>query len=286
MSPPQLNIFTENALPIFIMLEIFQYDFMIRAFIAGLCIGAIAPLIGLFLVVRRYSLLADTLAHVSLFGVAGAIFFAIPPIIGALISSIVAALGIEWLRKSKKVEGESILALFLSGSLAGALIILGLAGGLNANIFAYLFGSITTVSRVDLYIIGACAIAVIAVIFLLFKQFFLLSYDQDLATINGLPVKMLNAVLMILAAITIAISMRIVGVLLIGALMVIPVLSAIQFGVGFSRTLLLGVVLSLFSVISGLFLSFYLNVPSGAAIVLIALLLFALSLAANKLHIV
>ncbi len=266
------------------MLEIFQYDFMIRAFIAGLCIGVIAPLIGLFLVVRRYSLLADTLAHVSLFGVASAIFFAIPPIIGALASAILASLGIEWLRESKKIEGESILALFLSGSLAGALIILALAGGLNANIFAYLFGSITTVSRADLFIIGVCAIAVVSVIFLLFKQFFLLSYDQDLATINGLPVKILNATLMILAAITIAVSMRIVGVLLIGALMVIPVLSAIQFGLGFSKTLLLGVLVSLCAVVSGLFISFYLNLPSGGAIVLVALALFALSLTGKKLR--
>jgi zinc transport system permease protein len=260
------------------MLEIFQYDFMVRAFIAGLIIGVLAPIVGIFLVVKRYSLLADTLSHVSLVGVAAGVLFNFNPIVGALIASTLAAFGMEKLREKRQLFGESVLALFLSGSLAVALILLGLSHGLNVNIFSYLFGSITTVSATDLYIIGGFGAAVIITTFILFKKFFLISFDEELAKANGLAVSALNVGLMVLAAIAVALSMRVVGVLLIGALMVIPVLAAIQLGKSFSKTLILAVLISLVSVIIGLGASFYLNLPSGAAIVACALIFFGLSL--------
>jgi len=264
------------------MLSIFQYDFMVRAFIAGIIIALLAPLIGVFLVVRRYSLLADTLSHVSLVGVATGVLFKFNPILGAVVVSTVAALGMEKLRESRKMFGESILALFLSGSLAVALVLLGLAHGLNVNIFSYLFGSITTVSKNDLYIIGALGLVVGVVIVLLFKKFFLVSYDEELAKANGLPVSFLNATLMVLAAVTVSLSMRIVGVLLIGALMVIPVLTAVQLGTSFFKTALYAIVVSVFSVMVGLIASFYLNLPSGGTVVVVALMVFALSLLLSK----
>ncbi len=260
------------------MLEIFQYDFMIRAFAAGLIIGVLAPIVGIFLVVKRYSLLADTLSHVSLVGVAAGVLLNFNPIFGALIVSIVAAFGMERLREKRQLFGESVLALFLSGSLAIALILLGLSHGLNVNIFSYLFGSITTVSAGDLFMIGSFGALVIFAAFILFKKFFLVSFDEELAKANGLPVSALNISLMVLAAIAVALSMRVVGVLLIGALMVIPVLTAVQLGKSFTKTLSLALAASLISVIAGLFLSFYLNLPSGAAVVACALILFGLSL--------
>lgn len=251
---------------------------MIRAFMAGLIIGVLAPIVGIFLVVKRYSLLADTLSHVSLVGVAAGVLFNFNPIFGALIASTIAAFGMEKLREKRQLFGESVLALFLSGSLAIALILLGLSHGLNVNIFSYLFGSITTVSLGDLFIIGGFGAVVIIATLILFKKFFLVSFDEDLAKANGLPVSILNVSLMVLAAIAVALSMRVVGVLLIGALMVIPVLAAIQLGKSFSKTVVYAVSFSLVSVIVGLFSSFYLNLPSGAAIVVCALILFGLSL--------
>lgn len=264
------------------MLEIFQYDFMIRAFVAGLVIAVLAPAIGVFLVVRRYSLLADTLSHVSLVGVATGVLFNFNPVIGALIVSTLAAFGMERLRETRKMFGESILALFLSGSLAIALVLLGLSHGLNVNIFAYLFGSITTVSKTDLYVIGILGLFVGVIIILLFKKLFLVSYDEELAKSNGLPVKILNITLMVLAAITVSLSMRIVGILLVGALMVIPVLTAVQFGTSFFKTSIYAIALSLASVVAGLFTSFYLNLPSGGTIVVTALIFFGVSLLSNK----
>lgn len=260
------------------MIEIFQYDFMIRAFEAGVAIGIVAPLIGMFLVVRRYSLMADTLAHVSLAGVALGLLLGINPIFSAIGLSLGASIGIEQLRNSRKIFGESVLALFLSGSLAVAVIILSLAKGFNANLFSYLFGSISTVSPLDLWVTIALAVVVFFTVCLLYKELFFISFDSELARANGLPVKRLNLIVVMLAAVAVSLSIRIVGVLLIGALMVIPVISAMQYGKGFRTTLLLSVLFSLVSVISGLFVSYYLGLASGGTIVVIALAIFLVSL--------
>ncbi len=260
------------------MLDIFQYDFMVRAFEAGIAIGIVAPIIGMFLVVRRYSLLADTLAHVSFAGVAIGIFLSINPILSAIVLSVVAAFGIESLRNSGRIFGESVLALFLSGSLAVAVIILSLAKGFNANLFSYLFGSISTVSLSDLWVTLGLAVVVFLGVIIFYKELFFASFDPELAEASGLPVKRLNIMMVVLAAIAIALSIRIVGVLLIGALMVIPVVSAMQYGKGFRTTLMLSVFFSLLSVILGLFASYYFNLASGGAIVVMALIFFVASL--------
>jgi len=264
------------------MLEIFQYDFMIRAFEAGIAIGIVAPLIGMFLVVRRYSLMADTLAHVSFAGVAMGLLLQINPIFSAIGFSVVAAFGIESLRSSGRIFGESVLALFLSGSLALAVIILSLAKGFNANLFSYLFGSISTVSTADLWVIIALAVIVFLDVIFLYKELFFTSFDPELAEASGLPVKVINITMVMLAAVAVAISIRIVGVLLIGALMVIPVISAMQYGRGFRDTLILSVIFSLISVVVGLFASYYFDLASGGAIVMVALIIFLLSLAVSK----
>lgn len=260
------------------MIEIFQYEFMVRAFMAGIIIGAIAPLIGMFLVVRRYALMADTLAHVSLFGVAVGLALGLSPILVALGISITAALIIEHLRRTRKIFGEALLALFLSGSLAGAVVLMSMTQGFSMNIFSYLFGSITTVTQSDLALIFWFGVAVFLSITLLYRHLLFVSLDEELAEAQGVPSKLLNMALVILAAITVSLSMRIVGALLIGALLVIPVITALQFRQSFLYTTLLSIVFSLTSVIAGLFLSYYLSVASGGMIVLVALLLFLLSL--------
>jgi zinc transport system permease protein len=263
------------------MLELFHYDFIIRAFAAGIITAIIAPMIGMFLVVRRYSLMADTLAHVSLVGVAIGIITNINPAITALITSVIAAIGIERLRQAGKIFGESVLALFLSGGLALSIVLISFAHGLNVNLFSFLFGSITTVTNTDLYLILGIGIIIAAVVISLYKELFFISFNEELAEANGLNTRALNNILIILAAVTVSLSIRIIGVLLIGALMVIPVVSAMQYGYGFFKTFCLSIVFSLLSVIIGLFLSYYLNLASGGTIVVIALILFGLSLLVN-----
>lgn len=260
------------------MLEIFQHDFMIRAFAAGTITGIIAPLIGTFLVVRRLSLMAETLAHVSLLGIAIGLFANVQPVITATATAVVASIGVEKIRTSKKVFGESALALFFSGSLAFASILISLANGFNRSLFSYLFGSIATVSQLDLFLIAGLALVIGATLFFTYKELFLVSFDDELAQVNGLNARLVNLILIILAAITVSLSIRIVGILLIGALMVIPVITAIQLAKSFKQVLIYSVGVSLLSVISGLFISYYWDLASGGTIVTIALILFFFSL--------
>lgn len=264
------------------MLDIFHYHFMIRAFEAGSIVAIIAPIVGLFLILRRYSLFADTLAHVSLLGVAVAALTNTQPVLMAMIFAVLGATGIEQLNAKRKIYGESILALFLSGSLALATVLLSLARGFNANLLSFLFGSITTVQQSDLYLIGGLGIVVLATIYLVYKELFYISFDEEAAQISGLPVKAINLTLMILAAVTVSLAIRIVGVLLISALMVIPGITAMQYKQNFRRTLALSVIFSLLSVVSGLFLSFYLGLASGGVIVMIAMIFFGLSYVLKK----
>lgn len=260
------------------MLEIFQHEFMVRAFAAGVITGVIAPLIGTFLVVRRLSLMAETLAHVSLLGVAIGLFAGIQPVITATVTAVVVSLGIEKIRTGKKIFGESALALFFSGSLAFASILLSLSQGFNRSLFSFLFGSIATVSPTDLLLIAGLAVVIVAALFLTYKEIFLVSFDDELADASGVNARVINLVLIVLAAITVSLSIRIVGILLIGALMVIPVVTAMQIAKSFRQVLLFSVVISLLAVISGLFVSYYFDLASGGTIVAIALGLFLLSL--------
>lgn len=260
-------------------MAIFQYDFMIRAFAAGLIIGVIAPIIGLFLIVRRYSLFADTIAHVSLLGIAVGLLANIQPVIAAVVVAVVGAVGIDRLEGKTKIFGESVLALFLSGSLALATVLISLSNGFNVNLLNFLFGSISTVQTGDLYLIGFLGIIVVAIVYLLYKELFFVSFDEEAARVSGLRVEAFGLILVILAAITVALSIRIVGVLLIGALMVVPGITAMQFKQSFRKTLFYATGLSLLSVVLGLFLSFYVGLASGGSIVLIAMIFFLLSIA-------
>lgn len=264
------------------MPEIFELEFMRRAFLAGLLISIIVPVIGTFLVVRRYSLMADTLAHVSLVGVAVGVLTRTHPVISAVVASTLAAVLIERLRGLKKLFAESILAIFLSGSLAVAVVIMSLGNGFNVDLLSYLFGSISTIGALDLYLLSALFALSLASVALFYKEFFLVSFDEEFAEAGGVMAKALNLFIVIIAAVMVSLAMRIVGVLLVGALMVIPVVSARQFELSFKNTILVSVVFSLISVISGLFFSYYFDLASGGTIVIISLLIFLAAFLVNR----
>lgn len=262
-------------------MDIFQYDFILRGLIAGVMIAFIGPLIGIFLVLKRYSLIADTLAHVSLAGVALGLFFGLNPIFTAIGTSVIASLGIEKLRSSKKVYGESALAIFLSGSLALAIIILSLANGFNSNLFSYLFGSIVTVSLVDIWTIVILALIVILAVIFFYKELLYVTFDEEAARVSGVAVDFVNIILIVLASFTVALSIPIVGVLLISALIVIPVVTALQLRLSFWRTVLWAEAFSVFSVISGILVAYYMDLSTGGTIVMIMILIFLLILIAK-----
>lgn len=265
------------------MLDIFQYGFIIRGFEAGFIIAVIAPLIGIFLVLRRYSLIADTLSHVSLAGVALGLVLKINPLITAIITSILASILIEKLRISKKILGDSALSIFLSGSLALAVVLISLTRGFNIDIFNYLFGSITTVDQTNVWIILVLGIFVVLGVAAFFKELVYMTIDEEAAKVSGIPTTFLNFFLITFSALTVALSIPIVGVLLISALIVIPVTTSLQFNVGFVKTLLFSEILSIISVIVGIILSFYLNLSAGGVIVLINILFLIVAVLKRKI---
>ena len=258
-------------------MSIFQFDFFVRALEAGIVLAIIAPVVGIFLVVRRYSLLADALAHVSLLGVALALLFKIPIFFGALFTSLLAAFGIERLRMEGRVFGEAIVALFLSSSLALAIVIISLSRGLNANLLGYLFGSLTTVTSTDVFILNILACGILAFLIFYYRELFLFALDEDLARVSGVHVRLLNMVFITLIAVTVAAALQMVGALLVGALMVIPVLAAMQLRQGFRTTLIFSIVFSICSVFLGFFSAFWFDLASGGSIVIVAVVLFALT---------
>jgi zinc transport system permease protein len=264
------------------MLEIFEYDFMIRAFAAGLIIAVLASVTGSFIVLRRYSLLTETLAHVSLVGVAVALLTGQSPLWMAVVAAMVAAWTIEYLRSYHSLYSDSILALFLSGSLALAIVIVSLAGSFNASLFSYLFGSILAVSDTDLWIMALFGSLSMVVLLGLFKEFYFIAFDEEVAQASGLRVKLMNFLLVSIVAVIIALSIRIVGTLLIGAMMVIPAISALRFRLGFAKTVMLAMLFAVISVLAGMTLSYYYSLPSGATIVLCVLVLFMISMAATR----
>lgn len=237
-------------------------------------IAVIAPLIGSFLVIRRFSLIADTLSHVALAGVAIGLLMGTQPMITTVVVTVLAAVAIEKLRRSKDISGEAVLAMFLPGGLALSIVLISLAHGFNANLFSYLFGSITTVSENDMWQILGLGLLTVATISALYKKLLYSSFDEESAKVAGVGVERVNTILVVLTAVTVSLSMRVVGVLLIGALMVIPVVTGMQIGRSFMQSIYYAVGFALAAVIGGLFLAYYLNLPAGGAIVLLALGIF------------
>jgi len=264
------------------MLEIFEYDFMQRAFLAGMIIAILASVSGTFVVLKRYSMISETLAHSALVGVAVGLVAGYNPLWMAVVVALFSAWLIEYLRSSFSLYSDAILAILLSGSLAIAVIIVSLGGAFNNSLFSYLFGSILSVSDEDVVTILVFGSISLALLLAFSKELYFIAYDEEVAKTSGIRVKFLNYLLVSVVAIIIALSIRVVGSLLIGALMVIPTVSALQFKVGFLSTMLISLAIAIISVIAGMTLSFYFSLPSGATIVICVLVVFIISLVANK----
>jgi len=264
------------------MIEMFEYEFMQRAFIAGLFIATLASISGTFVVLRRYSLMSETLAHSALVGVAVGLVGGYNPLWVAVIAAVLSAWLVEYLRSSFALYSDAILSILLSGSLAIAIIIVSLGGAFNNSLFSYLFGSILSVSSEDVKTIVIFGSISLAFLLLFSKELYFIAYDEEVAKTSGIRVKFLNFLLVTVVAIIIALSIRVVGSLLIGALMVIPTVAALQYRVGFRNTMLISLFFALFSVIFGMSLSYYYSLPSGATIVLSVIAIFIISLIINR----
>jgi len=255
---------------------------MQRAFLAGIIIAVLASVSGTFIVLKRYSMMSETLAHSALVGVAVGLVAGYNPLWMAIVVAVISACLIEYLRSCFSLYSDAVLAIMLSGTLAIAVIVVSLGGALNNSLFSYLFGSILSVSQADILVIGIFGFIALGLLLLYSKELYFIAYDEEVAQTSGLRVVFLNYLLVSVSAIIIALSIRVVGSLLIGALMVIPTVSALQYRVGFMKTMFISLVIAVVSVISGMILSFFFSLPSGATIVLCVLFLFVVSLVINK----
>lgn len=247
------------------------------ALVAGLVVGACAPLIGTFLVQRRMTLLGDGLGHVAFAGVAGGLLIDVWPVWTALAAAVAAALAIEWLRVRGRATGDVALALFFYSGIAAGVVLVGAAGSLDANLFSYLFGSIVTVSRGDTVVVAVIGLVILATIALCGRALFAIVLDEESARVAGIPVDGLNAVLAVLAAVTVVGAMRVVGILLVAALMVLPVATAQLLGRSFRATMLWSMVFGTASVVVGLGAARQWGLAPGGTIVLVAAGAFAVA---------
>ncbi len=252
-------------------------EFMQRALLAAVITGLTAPAIGTYLVQRRLSLLGDGLGHLAVAGVGLAFLTGTAPLPLAVLVCVVGAVGIELLRELGRTSGDVGLAILFYGGLSGGLLLASLAGQGTGALSAYLFGSLLTINAGELWIIGGLAAVVLLVCLGLLPQLFAVSADEPFARTIGLPVRLYNVLVVALAAITVTVSMRTVGLLLVSALMVVPVATANHLVIGFRRSMLVAMGLGVLAAVSGTVGSFEFDTAPGALIVVIAIGLFALS---------
>lgn len=246
-----------------------QYSFMQNAMMISLLISILCPCIGIFLVLKRHSMIGDTLAHSSLAGVSIGVLFGFNPLLSAFAFTSVCAVLIEVLKNYYKKYAEVILVIVLSLSVGIAITIMS-SGKIKSNVNSYLFGSILTVSTQDLITVGFLSLITILVLIFFFDKLLYTTFDEEGAQVAGIKVKFINFIFSLLVAATVSVSIRVVGVLVLTSMIALPVATALQFNQGFKKTLFLSVIISVVDIISGLIISYYANCAAGGIISLVS----------------
>ena len=261
-----------------------ESEFMRLALGAGAVVGVLAPAVGFFLVQRRQSLTGDGIGHVAFAGVAAGILLDVAPVLTALVAAILGGIAIELLRSRGGAAGDQALALVFYTGIALGVVLISAAGALNVDLFQYLFGSILTVTRSDLVVIAALGAVGLAVVGLLYRPLAGVVIDEEGARVAGVPIGALNIAVAALAAVTVALSMRVVGILLVAALMVLPVSAAERVAWSMRSTLVLAMAIGLGASLAGLTVSYYADLPPGGTIVLVAAGVFAICAIAGSVR--
>ena len=254
------------------------------AFATGAIVGVIAPAVGFFLVQRRMSLIGDGIGHTAFAGVALGYLLGVPPVATALAASVLAAVSIEWLRAHRRTAGDQALALVFYTGIAAGVVLVSAAGALDVDLFAFLFGSILTVTGEDLVLVAVLGGAGLVTIALFYRALVAIVLDEEGARVAGVPIGRLNILIAVLAALTVALSMRVVGILLIAALMVLPVIAARRIAWSMGSTIVLSSAIGLASVLGGLTIAYYADLPPGGTIVLLSAGAFAVTSVAEALR--
>ena len=258
--------------------EILTYTFMHRALISGIAIAILCSVIGLFLVLRRYSLFGDAIAHSSFGGIALGLLAGVYPLWTAYGVSIISALIITKIKDRYNISGDASIAVLLSSGIAAGLVIISFSGGFTIDIFSFLFGSILLVSINDTVLILALTGVILIVILLLYRQILYSTFNEEQAKVSGVPVEKINYLIIFMAGITVVTSIQLVGVLLISALFVIPNITAIMYGKGFKQTAIISMSFSVFSVVVGILISYIFDITPAGTIVLLSIAILAITM--------
>jgi zinc transport system permease protein len=267
--------------------DIIHYAFLQRAILAGTLIAVLCSVLGVFLVLRRLSLIGDGLAHVTFGSVALALLFRFQSVytsLAAIPCVLLASIGILKIAEKAKIYGDAAIGIVSSLGIALGILLASLAGGFNVDLFSYLFGNILSISRAELLVTACLFVVVLLTVAFFYNELFAITFDEELAETSGVRVERINAVLVLLTALTVVLAMKVVGIMLISALLILPAVSALQLARGFKTAILLSASLGVVSVVGGIFVSFFMNLPTGATIIIINFLLFVVSFLLRKLR--
>lgn len=270
---------------VMLLTEIFTYGFMQRALLSGLLVGILCAVLGVFLVLRRLSLIGDGLSHVTFGSVALALALHTKPLyvtVAALPAVLLSSLGILRLTDRMKIYGDAAIGIVSAAGIAGGVVLAAVSGGFNVDLFSYLFGNILAINRGEVLLAVALFVLVIGVVICFYQQLFAITFDEELARSSGIKVERINALLALLTALTVVLAMKVVGIMLVSALLIIPPVTALQISRGFKATLFTAAAFSALSVAAGIIISFMLNLPTGALIVLLNIVLLLLAIAWRK----
>jgi zinc transport system permease protein len=256
------------------METLFSYAFMQRAFLAGFLISLTCGILGVFLVLRRDAMIGHGLAHVTFGGIALGLLLYMSPILVALGVAVFSALGIVKLKEKAGLYGDTAIGIISSLGMALGIILVSLAGSFNVDLFGYLFGNILAIEPLEIWISFILALAVLITVALFYQEFVFLTFDPESAKVSGVRVKRLDALIAMLTAVTVVLGMKVVGILLVSALLVIPAAGALQVSRSFQQALAVSAMLAGISAVCGLIAAFYLDWPSSGSIVLVSGVLF------------
>lgn len=263
-------------------MDLLTAEFFLRALIGGALIAVTAPLMGLFLVLRRLAMIGDTLSHVSIAGVALGFLIGVYPVAVGLLFAIAASFAIEMLRRTYRTYAELSIAIIMSGGIALASILFTMDQGFNVDVESYLFGSIYTLNNVDLMVIAVITAVVLAVVMLHRKELFLLTFDEDAAAVGGLPVRYFNVMISILTALVISAAIKIVGALLVSALLTVPAACSLALSRSFRQAIAIVVIVGEAAVLAGLWIAGLWNLAPGGTVVLLLIAILIVSLIVSQ----
>jgi zinc transport system permease protein len=264
------------------IIDLLSHGFIQRALIAGSFIAILCSTLGVFLVLRRLSLIGDGLAHVTFGSVAVGLLANVYPFYVAVPIVMLGALGILKLMEKARLYGDAAIGIVSSIGIAGGVLIASAAGGFNIDLFSYLFGNILAINRMEVIISISLSVVLIIVIVMYYEELLSITFDEESAKVSGIKTDRINKVLVLLIALTVVLAMKVVGIMLISALLILPPVTALQMAKSFKTTIFISACSGILSVISGVFASFLLNLPAGATIVMINFIFFLAAFALSR----